>query len=180
MVGRKMSRVPQTGQGDSSVGTDRDPGDGGVLQADSEPRLGGKLERPAGKVADHVGVAHHQFHAVFLLVGRGAVEIFSVGETESEKSSGGSKWGRTWKNLDSLLVLLQLLLLPEGGFDPGAVHVVISVRSPPRHVRFRPNGGALSQEVVRGGSGEVRRQLPANQGGRLQGSSHASIQQQQK
>ena len=63
-----MATVSEALEGDVAVGADADPRDGGVQQADPQPRLRRDLEGAAHKVSDHVGVAHHQLVGVLLLV----------------------------------------------------------------------------------------------------------------
>ena len=55
------------------VRADAHPRDGGVSEAQSEPRLSGQLQGPADEEADQIGVPDHQLERVLGLVRRFAV-----------------------------------------------------------------------------------------------------------
>lgn len=60
-----------------------DPGDGGMVQAETQPPLGRELKGPAHKIPDHVGMTDHQLVAVLVLGRLCAMEELAKGRLDT-------------------------------------------------------------------------------------------------
>lgn len=65
--GRNMSRVANTAHDDPSARQNTDPGDGRMVQTQTQPTLCRKLQSPTHKVSNDVRMADDQLMAVLFL-----------------------------------------------------------------------------------------------------------------
>lgn len=74
---RHVARISYISNDNPTTGQDADPSNGGVVQAQTQPGLGRKLQSATHKVPNNVRMTDHQLVAVLLLGCLSSVEILA-------------------------------------------------------------------------------------------------------
>jgi len=78
-----VTRISECPQRNSSVGSDREPGQRGVVKRETEPGVGRDLKGSADEISDDVGMADYYLVGILRLIRIGAMEIFSERSLDS-------------------------------------------------------------------------------------------------
>lgn len=78
-----VSRVADATHQHATTGQNTDPGDGGMVQAETQPPLGRELKGPAHEIPDHVGMTYDQLVAVLVLGRLCAMEELAKGRLDT-------------------------------------------------------------------------------------------------